>query len=1100
MASKSTPVTKNFLTTLQDFAQELTKKFSVKAAFSPEDQLKAPADALICAAASALGFGVAVVTEVHAKALSGRPDMGVARDGLLTGYIELKAPGKGADPAKLKGADKAQWAKFKELPNLIYTDGNAWALYRTGERIGPIVHLSGDATTDGAAAVVAGDEAQLIELLRNFFFWEPIVPVNPRALAEMLAPICRLLKVEVTEALKDAHSSLSSLAIDWRRYLFPDADDQQFADAYAQTLTYALLLARLTDGSVFTADEAIKAIRKEHRLLAESLKILADEEAREEIEVPVGLLERVIGAVDVAALSKKSKGDPWLYFYEDFLAAYDPKMRKDRGVYYTPVPVVQTQVKLVAELLRDKFGADCSFVHENVVTLDPATGTGTYILAALNHGLKEVEATKGKGMRANAATTGAMNIHAFELLVGPYAVAHLRLTQQVLADAGTLPADGIHVYLTDTLEPPHAAPPGHLPLAYKSLGEEHKRAQKVKAETQVLVCIGNPPYDRQTRDDDDRKNKVAKKGGWIRYGDKNKEGEGILQDFIRPLASLGAGLHAKNLYNDYVYFWRWALWKVFESKQGPGIVSFITASSYLTGPGFAGMRQIMRETFDELWIIDLEGDNLGARKTENVFAIQTPVAIAIGARYGAPKPVKPAKVRYTKITGTQEAKFIRLDSIEKFADLKWKACPSDWTAPFLPLTGNPYFDWPLLTDLFPWQENGMQFKRSWPIGETKAVLEVRWEELLNAADRKKAFKETRDRTVNSSPPDLHGSGRLPALHGLPKGAPVPLVQRYAYRSFDRRYALIDNRLADRPRPDLLRSNSSRQIFLASLLTNVFGKGPAATVSDLIPDMHCFCNRGAKDVVLLWRDPQAKHANITHDVLGLLAKTYAKPVAPEDFFAYTYAVLASPAYVEAFWDELVIPGPRLPITKDAKQFADGVEQGKRLIWLHTFGERMVPPGEKPGRVPPGKARCSIGTPGDATSYPNHFSYDEAKRELYIGEGARRGTFENVPKAVWDFSISGFHPLQSWLGYRMKDRSGKKSSPLDDIRPERWEFDEELLNVVWILEHTVETYPALAAWLKQMIAGPVFSENELPKPSPEERERLVEAKPGKSAVLF
>lgn len=124
---------------------------------------------------------------------------------------------------------------------------------------------------------------------------------------------------------------------------------------------------------------------------------------------------------------------------------------------------------------------------------------------------------------------------------------------------------------------------------------------------------------------------------------------------------------------------------MFESKQGPGIVSFITASSYLTGPGFAGMRQMMRETFDELWVIDLEGDNLGARKTENVFAIQTPVAIAIGARYDAPKLATPADVRYTKITGAQEAKFIRLDSIEKFADLKWKTCPADWTAPILPL-------------------------------------------------------------------------------------------------------------------------------------------------------------------------------------------------------------------------------------------------------------------------------------------------------------------------------------------------------------------------------------------------------------------------------
>ena len=1102
MASKPKSTVKSFLDALQYFAQELTKKFAVKAPFSPEDQLKGPVDALICAAASSLGFGVDLVTEVHAKALAGRPDMGVARSTLLTGYVELKAPGKGADPTKLKGADKVQWEKFKELPNLIYTDGNAWALYRNGERVGKIVHLSGDATADGLAAAVAGDDAALLDLLRSFFFWEPIVPTNPRALAEMLAPICRLLRWEVRDALKDSDSSLSSLATDWRKYLFPDADDQQFADAYAQTLTYALLLARLTDGSVFTADEAVKAIRKEHRLLAESLKILADDKAREEIEVPVALLERVIGAVDVAALSKKSKGDPWLYFYEDFLAAYDPKMRKDRGVYYTPVPVVQTQVKLVAQLLREKFGADCSFVDEKVVTLDPATGTGTYIIAALNHGLKEIEAAKGKGMRANAATTGAMNIHAFELLVGPYAVAHLRLTQQIVAEGGTPPADGMHVYLTDTLEPPHAAPPGHLPLAYKSLGEEHKRAQKVKATTPVLVCIGNPPYDRQTRDDEDVKNKVARKGGWIRYGDSNKEGDGILQDFIRPLAALGAGVHAKNLYNDYVYFWRWALWKVFERGQGPGIVSFITASSYLAGPGFAGMRRMMRETFDELWIIDLEGDNLGARKTENVFAIQTPVAIAIGARYDAPKPDNPAKVRYTKITGTQEAKFIRLDTIEKFADLKWKPCPSDWTAPFLPLTDNPYFDWPLLTDLFPQQENGIKLGRTWPVAPSKKTLNDRWTSLLAVKDRRELFKDspTGKKVDRTSPKLLPLTGDAPPIASLGSTTPIPVIFPFAYRSFDRYWIIADGRVIDRPSPNLWSALSNKQVYITSLLTAVIGEGPAAVATPFIPDLHHFCNRGAKDVIPLWRDPHAKHANITAGVLSLLAKTYGKTVAPEDLFAYTYAVLASPAYVETFWDELVIPGPRLPVTKEAKLFFDGVGHGKHLIWLHTFGERCVPKGEKPGRVPPGKARCAVGTPGDAANYPNAFSYDEAKGELHIGEGAKGGIFKDVPKAVWDFSISGFQPLQSWLGYRMKDRSGRKSSPLDDIRPERWEFDAELLNVIWILEHTVAAFPALAAWLKQVVAGSIFPNSDFPKPLAEERERLVEIKPGLNGKLF
>ena len=136
-----------------------------------------------------------------------------------------------------------------------------------------------------------------------------------------------------------------------------------------------------------------------------------------------------------------------------------------------------------------------------------------------------------------------------------------------------------------------------------------------------------------------------RKGGWVRYGDDGDSEPAILEDFLAPARAAGAGVHLKNLYNDYVYFWRWALWKVFDSTNDPGIVTFITASSYLQGPGFVGMRRKMREVFDELWIIDLEGDSLGARKTDNVFAIRTPVAIAIGARYGPPAPDTPAKVR-----------------------------------------------------------------------------------------------------------------------------------------------------------------------------------------------------------------------------------------------------------------------------------------------------------------------------------------------------------------------------------------------------------------------------------------------------------------------
>jgi len=485
------------------FAEQVRKKFSLKVDFSPEAQLTSPVEELFKSIGSPSGKTVEVVTEVHVSEVSGRPDMGVTVNQLLIGHVELKAPEKGADPKKFKGNDRIQWHKFQDLPNLIYTNGSEWVLFRNGEKVGSLIRFSGDVTQDGAAAITEKDADRLDLLFHDFLSWQPVVPSTPKALAEILAPLCRFLKSDVLEAVQDPASDLSNLAKDWRRYLFPDADDKQFADAYAQTLTYALLLAKFSGASILTTDSAAKTIKAGHKLLSDALKILSVDDARKAIEIPVSLLERVIGAVDVSKLSAKSEGDLWLYFYEDFLGAYDSKMKKDRGVYYTPVAVVQAQVCLIDELLASKFGAEDSFADSKVVTLDPACGTGTYVLAALRHALDKIEAAKGQGMRVNAATIAATNLHAFEILVGPYSVAHLRLTQQIIAENSAVPADGVHVYLTDTLESPHAVPPQHLPLTYKNLGEEHKRAQKVKAETPVLVCLGNPPYDRQEIEEQD---------------------------------------------------------------------------------------------------------------------------------------------------------------------------------------------------------------------------------------------------------------------------------------------------------------------------------------------------------------------------------------------------------------------------------------------------------------------------------------------------------------------------------------------------------------------------------------------------------------------
>jgi predicted helicase len=809
---------------------------------------------------------------------------------------------------------------------------------------------------------------------------------------------------------------------------------------------------------------------------------LGDPQAQQGIEMPIQLLERLIAGIDLIALRKKSDNDPWLYFYEDFLAEYDPKLRNDRGVYYTPIEVVQAQVRLVSELLKKNFGAEFTFADEKVITLDPAVGTGTYLVTALEHALDDVEAQRGPGMRSHAAQQAAKNMHGFEIMVGPYTVAHLRLAQAFDKENANLPDEGVQIYLTDTLESPNARPL-EPPFMYQGWEREHNRARRVKNSTPVLVCIGNPPYDRQQIETGSEG--IRRKGGWIRYGEAGNKSP--LDDFLTPLTVLGLGVHAKNLYNDYIYFWRWALWKVIENNQ-KGIVSFITASSYLRGPGFAAMRQYMRKAFDDIWIIDLEGDNLGTRKSENVFNIQSPVAIAVCVRYQEEKRNNTAQIHYTRLEGTQREKLDQINTIFSFGDIKkldkrgWRTCLAGNTDPFLPVNTSDFWMYPLLTDLFPWQENGVQFKRSWPIGECKEVLAERWEALLSAPKNRQGeyLRETEARKLNKRITNIDGN-ILPSLASLDKNTDLKTATRYAYRSLDRQWVIMDARLADRPRPELQKSHSKNQLYLTSLLSSVLGEGPGAVITNLLPDLHHFCNRGAKDVIPLWQKSEVQTENITNGVLEKISAVLGKKITAEDFFAYTYAVLFSPFYVKEFWEELTIPGPRLPITKDPALYTQTVKLGYQLIYWHTFAERYAPKGTREGQVPQGKVRCAIGTPSSREEYPETFDYDENIRELHVG----KGVFSHVRPEVWSFSISGFQVVKSWLGYRMKERAGKKSSPLDDIRPDSWTFDNELLDLLWVLDHTVDLLPDVNENFKKILATELFSANDFPKPTSAEK---------------
>lgn len=1084
------------------FGAGLTQAFDSPVAGDPEDQLKSHVRPFIEQCGKALGFPIVAKTESRYAEVGGRPDLGIDVRGALCGHIELKAPGYGVSPNRFTGHDRQQWSNFQNLPNLIYTDGTEWTLFHSGQRVAR-VRLSGDPTADGFDVATIAEAEWLASLLHTFFSWQPIVPATAKQLAESLAPLAKLLRGELLATLGDDESAVSQLRRDWQSALFANADLPQFADAYAQTLTYALLLARL-DGLevVGTGEAAQEKLRgRGHALLAEVLRNMADPQARQEFDTPLELLERTIGAVDVGRL-QRGDADPWLYFYEHFLSAYDPALRNNRGVYYTPVEVVRAQVRLIGDLLERRFGKTLTYGDEDVVTLDPAAGTGTYPLAVIEHALEAVNKQLGPGAVPSYASALARNVHAFELLVGPYAVAHLRVTERIQARGGALPDDGAHVYLSDTLESPYVESPGQMALPLRSLTQEHERARQVRVGTRVLVCLGNPPYDRQEIDlaDDD----TQRKGGWIRYGDQGTQEDAeesvrpLLDDFLEPARDAGAGVHLKNLYNDYVYFWRWALWKVFDSTAGPGIVSFITAASYLRGPGFVGMREAMRRTFDELWIIDLEGDSLGARKTENVFAIRTPVAIAVGVRHAWPQPDQPATVRYVRLTGSADDKLARLDGVRGFADLDWQPCLEGWHEPLLPTGSGDYYSWPQVADLFPWSISGTQTKRTWVVGSDPGVLERRWAALMASFDRSSIFRETRDRRISGEYPDFRTGKRLAALDSLDADAGCPRIARYAYRSFDRHWLIADSRLADFIRPVLWSVHSDQQVYLTSLLTGVLGAGPAATAAAHIPDLHHFRGSfGGKDVIPLWRDADATEPNVTSGMLGALEAELGFEVGPEDLFAYCYALLASPAYVERFSEELAIPGPRVPLTKDPALFRQGAALGAEIIWLHTYGERFA--GGRRGATPlQGSARCTRPVGEERDDYPYSFKYDDSRKTLQVGAGE----FGPVRAEVWEFSVSGFQVVKSWLGYRMQERAGKKSSPLDEIRPMRWtaQFTRELLELLWVLEGTVERWPTLAELLETVVAGDCFGADELPEPEEQERRAPRVLRTGQESGTF
>lgn len=1037
----------------------------------PEATIRPPLDRLISEVGAAFGRSVVLHSEVRDVERQVRPDYGVQVDNLLTGYVEVKAPHKSIDPSAFRGHDLKQWERQKDLPNLLYTNGTEWRLYRDAELVSDPVVLRGGALERAGSTLTAPREFE--SLLRQFFDWSPAPITTVPRLVKAVAPLTRLLRGDVVEQLAFERQAIAQggsvseqqflgLADDWRRLLFPEATDERFADGYAQTVTFALLLA--TSDGVNLGETDLHGVgdrlRAHHSLMGRALQLLTDQMAAE-FRISLNLLSRVIGAIDWPRI-RKSKRDTYLYLYEDFLEEYDPDLRQQSGSYYTPREVVDEMVRLAEEALSTRLGRSQGFLDPEVVTIDPAMGTGTYLHSILERSAAKVEKTDGPGAVRGQIEDLAARLIGFEIQTGPFAVAELRTSDLLRRVQATPPPGGMKTYVTNTLDDPYLEIK-NLASTLRAISDSRRLANKVKADTPVTVVIGNPPY----------RERAEGEGGWVEAGTGERGERPILDDFRAD----ENGRFEYVLKNLYVYFWRWATWKVFDAHPADdeGIVCFITTNGYQRGPGFKGMREYLRRTTSEGWIIDLSPEGHRPDVNTRVFpGVQQTLSIGLFVRRADVDHSTPAPIHYTAIAGRRQDKYAALSALTLDSEA-WRFARQGWDSPFTPAADSAWDDYPALNDLMPWTAPGVKPNRTWVYAPTRSILQARWAALSGESDlerQRSLMRETDSTRIDLAKKPLPGITTQPDQSFRTNPGTFPPAVRVAYRAFDRQWIIPDSRLIHRPSPDLWAAAQPSQVFVIEQHADQISDGPALVFAAEIPDMHTFNARGGRTLPLLHPN---REANLAPGLKNALAQILDRSLlSNEDVLAYIAGVTSHPHFTQLFADELATPGVRVPITRDEALWDRAVELGSRLIWLHTYGEAFI--GDDHGR-PKGGIRID-GGPLCTTAVgalPSSKTYDPETCRLSIGDGV----WEPVDPRVVEYAVGGKNVLDSWFAYRKANPGGRKSSPLDHLHVDRWpaEWTTELTDLLAVLTQVVDLEAAQAELLDEILAGSVVPAHEL-----------------------
>ncbi|MFF8841393.1 type ISP restriction/modification enzyme [Streptomyces sp. NPDC015127] len=943
--------------------------------------------------------------ETRIPHLGVRPDYAVRVGAEITGYIEVKRPGKSIDPDTFTGHDRRQWQRLRDLPNLLYTNGTHWRVFRYGVQIGEEVVLAG-ALKSAGEKLSAANPAAFDALAQAVLVWEPTEIQRVAVLVQHIAPLCRLLREAVREQLRaetqldtadtGGNRPFTGLRSDWRRYLFPTADDATFADGYAQTVTFALLLAR-TEGIPLTGTsfhEIGRRLNAGHALMGKALQLLTDN-VNERFEVTLDLLARTVEAVDWTTIRQGNR-DAYLHLYESFLSVYDDDLRQRSGSYYTPHQVVEEMVRLTEEVLRSRLGKARGYGDEAVHIVDPAMGTGTYLHTIIERVAQQAVRRHGDAMGPDAIGRLAKRLYGFELQMGPFAVAELRAADLLKKHGAQLPPGGLNLHVTDTLDDPYVQEE-QLASTYAALSVSRARANRVKASVPVTVVISNPPYD----------DKAENRGGWI---EKRVKGQGRppLDDFRHP----GNGRHEHALKNMYIYFWRWATWKVFDAHADDrhGVVCFITPSAFATGPAGRGMRDYLRRVCDEGWIINLSPEGQRSDVATRVFPhVAQPLSICVFVRRADHMPGSAARIHYRALHGKRADKFAQLREVG-LDDDGWRDAHAEGIRPFTPATVSGWDDYPALDELFPWGSPGIKANRSWVTSPSIDVLMRRWTRLIGEEDpavKALLFKVTDSRGLGSRPPGLPGFphvGRTVADETYDR----PQLLQIGLRSFDRQWLIADNRVIDRPRSEVWESLLPGQVFLNQQHTHVINTGPALVATALLPDTDHFNGRGGRVHPVLHPDGTA---NVPTGLLRYLAGSVGvEEVTVHDLAAYAVAVAVAghSAFTEHFAEELLTAGVRLPLTRDPALWSEAVRVGNEFLWAATYGRSGTPPdgaasGEEGVGFAPEDPRQVRYATRIGTAVPDTVAYDEATGTLHVGPG----TFTGVPPGVWNYEVGGMH---------------------------------------------------------------------------------------------